>query len=127
MADEIRMKKIVSFFREELNRLVTTEFSDPVFDNAFVSFPEIKVSRDMSVAHVNVSVLGDDELREKIVEILNGSSVFIRGEIRKISSLRKIPSFVFHADKSIETAAMIDGIISNLEIPPDEEPAEETD
>lgn len=119
MPDEIRMKKIEAFFRNELARLVSRELDDPVFEDKIISFPEISVSRDLSVANVKVSLLGNGSQLSEIVEALNAASGFIRNEIMQVSDLRKIPWFKFHEDRSIETASKIEGILDMLEIPPE--------
>lgn len=121
MPDERRMKKIESFFRDELCRLVSRELDNPIFENVIISFPDISVSRDLSVADVRVSVLGDSAKMTEIVTALNDASTFIRGEIMKVSDLRKTPKFKFHEDRTIEMASKIDGILDMLDIPPEPE------
>lgn len=124
MPTDIRIKRIEAFLLQEISRIVFREFKDPLFENKLLSFSGIKVSRDLAIAHVSVSLLGDDNLLEEIVETLNNAESIIRREIRKISDLRKIPVFVFHCDRTMENAARIDKILDSLNIPP--ETSEET-
>lgn len=124
MPDDIRMKRIASFFRNELNRIVTRELKNPVFDNVLISFEEIKISRDLSTARVAVSVFGDDGRREDVVRALNEAKSMIRREIMKVSELRKVPVFIFEDDRTIETAAKLEQILDSLDIPPEEEESE---
>jgi len=120
MPDDIRIKRIAAFFQQELARIVSRELKDPVFENRVISFPEIKVSRDLSVAHVMVSVLGDSSLTAQVVDALNKAEALIRRAIRDVSELRRTPLFVFHEDHTIEAALKIESILDSLDIPPEE-------
>jgi len=123
MPDDIRIKRIEAFFLQELSRIVSRELKNPVFENKLISFPGIKVSRDLSIAHVSVTVLGDQTVLAVIVTALTAAESVIRREIREVCDLRKIPKFVFHEDRSMEQAAKIDKILDSLVIPPEEPPA----
>jgi len=120
MPDPVRMKRIAAFFQQELSRIVSRELKDPLFENKVISFPEVKVSKDLSVAHVKVSVFGESSDISAIVEALNEAEHVIRHEIMQVSDFRRTPQFIFHEDHSIEYAAQIDSILDNLEIPPEE-------
>src|SRR3989304_4070676 len=124
MPDDIRMKRIASFFRTELTRIVTREFKNPLFDKALITFSDIRISKDLSNAQVDVSVFGDGDLRTQVGAALNKATKLIRREIMNVSDLRKIPEFTFHEDRTIEMAAKMDQILDSLEIPPEEEPDE---
>jgi ribosome-binding factor A len=121
MPDDIRMKRIEAFFREELARLVSRELRDPIFEKQIISFSEINVSRDLSNANVRVTVLGDGSSLTEIVKALNVATSFIRSEIMKVSDLRRVPRFKFHEDRTIETASKIESILDTLDIPPGED------
>jgi ribosome-binding factor A len=127
MPDEIRVKRIAAFLQKELSRIVSRELKDPVFDGKLISFNSIKVSRDLSVAHVNVSVFGDGSDLHEIVDTLTEVEPLIRRRIGRVSELRKIPNFVFHEDRTMEIAAKIDRILNSLDIPPEEPEKEESE
>jgi ribosome-binding factor A len=126
MPDDRRIKRIESFFRDELSRLVSRELDNPIFENVIISFPEIKVSKDLSNANVLVSVFGDSSRLTEIVKALNDAAAFIRNEIMQVTELRKTPVFKFHEDHTMETAARIDGILNMLDIPPESDDSEES-
>jgi ribosome-binding factor A len=120
MPDDIRMKRIAAFFQQEISRIVTRELKDPVFENLLISFPEIRVNRDLSVAIVMVSVLGDGSDAGRVVEALNRAEPIIRREIADVSDLRRTPRFEFREDHTIENASKIESILDMLDIPPEE-------
>ena len=123
MPDNIRMKRIESFFRKELSRIVSRELKDPVFEDKLISFTQIKISRDLSSAQVYVSVLGggDNNGTPSVVIALNKAVNLIRSEILAVSDLRRIPHFKFHEDYAIEAASKIESLLNTIEIPPEEE------
>lgn len=121
MPDNIRMKRIEAFFREELARLVSRVLHDPIFERKIISFSEIDVSRDLSTANVRVTVLGDESRLTEIVKALNVATSFIRSEIMQVSKLRNVPRFKFHEDRTIESASKIESILNMLDIPPGED------
>lgn len=121
MPDNIRMKRIEAFFREELARLVSRVLHDPIFERKIISFSEIDVSRDLSTANVRVTVLGDESRLTEIVKALNVATSFIRSEIMQVSKLRNVPRFKFHEDRTIESASKIEGILNMLDIPQGED------
>ncbi len=124
MADEIRMKRIAAFFLKELSRIVSRELKDPVLEGKLISFPDVNISRDLSKAHVKVSILGNGADLAEVVRVLNSAEKFIRHEIMAVSDFRRIPVFVFHKDTSIETAVRVEGILDMLDIPSDELPTD---
>jgi ribosome-binding factor A len=120
MPDEIRMRRIEAFFLQELAGIVQRELKNPIFHCRLVSFPSIKVSRDLTTAHVAVSVFGDASQTAEIVKALNDAEPVIRKQIRAVSDLRRTPVFTFHEDYTMENAARMDKILDSLDIPPPE-------
>jgi ribosome-binding factor A len=123
MPDDIRIKRISAFIQQELSRIVMRELKNPIFHNKLISFPEVKVSKDLSNSTVLVSVFGADSELDEVVAALNKAEPLIRRLIMDVSELRRVPVFVFRADKTIANASKIDEILDSLQIPP-EEPGE---
>ncbi|MFH1676530.1 MAG: 30S ribosome-binding factor RbfA [bacterium] len=120
MPDDRRIKRIEAFMLQELARIVSRELKDPVFDNKVISFPDIKVSKDLSIALVSVSVFGKNANPDEVVVKLNSITGIIRKLIMDVCDLRKVPVFTFHLDRTIERASKIDSILNSLVIPPAE-------
>jgi ribosome-binding factor A len=120
MPDEIRLKRIEAFFLQELSRIVSRELRNPIFEGKLICFLSTKVSRDLSIAHVAVSVLGDSKSSNEVIEALNKAEPVIRRELMKVSDLRRVPKMVFHEDRTMENAARIDSLLDSLDIPPAE-------
>jgi len=120
MPDNIRMKRIEAFLQKELSRIVSRELKDPVFENKLISFTEISVSKDLSQANVQVSVLSSSNPPSQVVKALNKAEKIIRAEIHAVSDLRRTPVFTFHEDYAIEAASKMESLLDTIEIPPEE-------
>lgn len=67
-----------------------------------VSVVEVRASRDLSHAHVYISVLGDAQARKDCSAALRSATGFIRREIVRRIRLRIAPELHFVFDESIE-------------------------
>ena len=126
MPDDIRIKRIRALFQQELARIVSRELENPIFEGKLISFPDIKVSRDLTTARVMVSVFGDNADRAAVVAALNEAESLIRRQIMAACELRRVPVFTFVEDHTMEAASRIESILDMLDIPP-ELPDDQTD
>ena len=113
--------------QQKYARLIQKEISDifqrdkkGILDNAFITLADVKVSPDLSVAKIYISMLLEKE-REKILEKINARKREIRKELgeRIGKQVRIIPELVFYIDEVEENAQRIEELIKNLNIPPE--------
>lgn len=113
--------------QQKFGRLIQKELSDifqrdkrGILENAFVSIVEVKVSPDLSVAKVYLSMLMASD-KQKVLDRVNGNKKEIRKALgEKIGKqVRIIPELAFFVDEVEENARRIDDIIKNLNIPPE--------
>jgi ribosome-binding factor A len=95
--------------RRELAEIVQDEIKDPRL--GFISFTEVRMSRDLSHAVIYCSVLNSEQLNESI-DILNSAVGFIRKSIGRRIRARIVPTLKFVADESIIRGAAMDELIS---------------
>ena len=67
-----------------------------------VSVVEVRASRDLSHAHIYVSVLGDEKQKKDCAAALRSASGYIRRELAHRMRLRISPELHFIVDESIE-------------------------
>lgn len=113
--------------QQKYARLIQKEISDifqrdkkGILDNAFVTLADVKVSPDLSVAKVYISMLLAKD-KEKVLEKINTRKREIRKELgEKIGKqVRIVPELVFYIDEVEENAQRIEDLIKNLNIPPE--------
>ena len=83
-----------------------------VFDGAMVTVTEVRVSPDLSIAKVYVSIF-PSEKASKVMWILEDNVRQYRGELgRKVSSqLRIVPEIAFYLDTTLDYAEHIEELL----------------
>jgi ribosome-binding factor A len=113
--------------QQKFSRLIQKELSDifqrdkrGILENAFISIVDVKVSPDLSVAKIYLSMLLASD-KEKVLERINTNKKEIRRALgEKIGKqVRIIPELAFFIDEVEENAKRIEDIIKNLNIPPE--------
>ena len=114
-----RSQRMAEQLRRELAEIVRDEIKDPRL--GFVSFTEVRMSRDLSHAVIYCSVFnagqgdpGQDsqKQRNESIEILNRAVGFIRKEIARRIRARIVPTLKFVIDESVSRGAAMDDLIS---------------
>ena len=111
-AEFSRTQRLGEQIKRDLALLIQRELKDPRIGMVTVNF--VDLSKDLSYAEVNITVLVADDSDEKIIEsltILNEASIFLRMELGRALKVRKIPHLRFHYDDSLKRGARINALI----------------
>jgi len=115
--------------QQKYNRLIQRDISDifqkdkmGIFANTFVSVVDVKISPDLSVAKIYLSMMLVKN-KEELLETINRHKSEIRRDLgNKIGKqVRIVPELIFIIDEVEEKASRLDQIIDNLDIPPTDE------
>jgi len=104
-----RSQRMAEQLRRDLAEIVRNDIKDPRL--GFVSFTEVRMSRDLSHAVIYCSVLNSEDQLES-VEILNHAVGFIRKEIAHRIRARIVPTLKFVIDDSVIRGEAMDELIS---------------
>ena len=113
-----RIEKHESLIHQVINEYLIRE-GKSFLRNEFVTIMGIKLSPDLSVALIFVSVLNNEKsqfVEERLSERKYDVKQFLARSIGK--KIRKIPEIKFILDSSEHDASRINKIISDLDIPP---------
>ncbi len=119
-----RSQRMAEQLRRELADIVRDEIKDPRL--GFVSFTEVRMSRDLSHAVVYCSVFsantndlaegnpdGKSQEQQRVsIEILNRAVGFIRKKIARRIQARIVPTLKFAIDDSVTRGAAMDNLIN---------------
>jgi ribosome-binding factor A len=114
--------------QQKFSRLIQKELSDifqhdrkGILGNTFITIADVKVSPDLSVAKVFISMMLAKD-KQKTFENLNLHKRDIRKALgeRIGKQVRIVPELIFVLDEVEENAKRIEDLIKNLNIPPDE-------
>lgn len=96
-----RSARVSSQIQKELALILQRGINDPRL--GFITVNEVKVSKDLAVAKIYITVLNADEQAKKNnVEWLNESAPVIRTELAASMRLRHIPELRFFYDDSFD-------------------------
>lgn len=108
-----RMGRINKELQREISELIRTEIKDPRL-SAMTTVLRVEATQDLKYAQVYISVLGNDEQKESVMEGLKNAAGFIRRELAHKINLRNTPELTFHLDTSTEYAIKMSKLIDEV-------------
>lgn len=97
-----RTERVASVIRDVVAEGIRTQLSDPRLE-PWTSITRVQVSPDLTVAHINVSVMSENPARRKLcVQALQAASGRLRAMLARRLVTRQIPRLEFHLDESVQ-------------------------
>jgi ribosome-binding factor A len=117
MAGTTRQQKFARLIQKELSDIFLRD-KRGILENAFVTISEVRVSPDLGVAKVYISMMLAKD-KQAILDRINARKKEIRKALGdKIArQVRVIPELIFYRDEVEEEAQRMDNLIGNLNIP----------
>jgi ribosome-binding factor A len=112
-----RQKQVARQVQKDLGEIFLQKSS--LWQGAFITITEVKVTPDLGIARVYLSVLqAQDE--NKVLELVEDKKALIRQELgQKVRhQLRKVPELNFFIDTTLAQAEKMEKLFENLHIPP---------
>lgn len=106
-----RSVRVNDLLREEIAMIIMRKMKDPRL--GFVTVTGVKVTDDLKLARVYISVLKKEEM-EKTLKILNSAGNFIRSELARVIKMKSIPQLEFFYDSSVEYGERIDTLLRQI-------------
>lgn len=110
---QLRVGELVRHAVTEL--LARGELPDPVFARAFVTIPEVRMSPDLRLATVYVT-LHERGLEKAVLKAFDGSRKQLRTEVAHRVNLKFAPDLRFRIDDRLDEAARIDALLRSPEV-----------
>lgn len=109
----VRTEKVASLIKHELGEIFQRNFS--MDEYGFMTVTEVRVSPDLKIAKVFVSIFGDVKRKERSMELLKREKGFIRSELGHNIRLKFTPSITFFLDESLDQAMNINKILNQIQ------------
>jgi ribosome-binding factor A len=107
-----RPESVGRFVQKSLSELLFSEVKDPRI--GYVTITGCRVSKDLKVARVFVSVMGSEEERSMSLEALGRAAPFLRHKLAGQLQIRHTPELIFDYDDSIERGARVSKLLDGL-------------
>ena len=120
MNESKRQLKFSKLIQKDLSDIFQKNKSG-IFTNQFVTIADVRMSPDLSVAKIYLSMLLVKD-QAALLDKINEHKSEIRWELgNKIGKqVRIVPELVFYIDDVEEQASKLDNLIDNLNIPPED-------
>ena len=106
-----RIEKVESLLKQEISSILLFKLHDPVF--GFMTVTKVKVSPDLKIAKIYISVL-EKENRKITLDKINGAAGFVRSELSSRVHMRYIPEVKFFLDDTLDYVEKIDNLIKKI-------------
>jgi len=111
-----RTDQVGAQVREEIMSIIRRDLKDPRI--GFVSITEVRMSADLRLARVRVSVLGNEAAQKSSLAGLESAKGLIRRQLgRRLENLKFSPELHFELDPSIEYSVHISKLLREI-LPP---------
>lgn len=109
--ESTRQQKIARLIQKDLSDIMLS-YSRKVH-GTLISVSEVRVSPDLSIAHVYLSIFPHDKV-ESTLDMIEQNHGAIRGEMGRLErhQLRIIPELHFHLDDTLDRMEHIDQLLS---------------
>lgn len=107
-----RVRKVEIAIQKELGEILQREIKDPRI--GFVTVTKVKVTPDLRIANIYISIYDSDEEKEQSIKGLESAKKYIRSLLGKRLDLKFTPEIKFFFDESIEEGIRISKLISEI-------------
>lgn len=107
-----RKTRVEHGMRDALTEMIAADVRDPrVHAPTMLTVSRVELNVDLSVAHVYVSIVGDDATADAAIEGLSKAAGFLRGPLGRRLALQRAPELRFFLDPTIDISAKLASIV----------------
>jgi len=108
----VRTDRVASIVKQEIGTILQKNFT--VAESGLITVTEVRMSPDLKIAKIFVSIFGDGTKKDKGLAFLEEQKSFIRSELGHHIRLKFTPSITFHLDDSLDRAMKIQNILNQI-------------
>ena len=115
MAQGRRVERVAALIRKETSELLMNGIRDERVHQGMVSITDVEVSGDLQHCKIFVSVFGEAQDKEQVLDGLQAASGYLRGELGRRLQMRRAPEVVFQLDRGLERGTSVLGLLNRLD------------
>lgn len=108
-----RSNRVAELIHKEVSALLLKGLKDPRI--GFVTITAVDVTRDLHLARVYFTVMGDEAARKNTEKGLSSSIPYVRRELGRVLRMRHVPDILFQYDSSLEYGSRIESLIRKIQ------------
>lgn len=109
-----RADRVRKALMREISDIIRKHVKDPRLANEVISITDVDVSGDLRHAKIFVSVFGEQEVQDQIMEILKEWTPQVRSEVGKRIRLHHTPEIQFYLDTSLERGSRVTRLLDQI-------------
>ncbi len=114
MSQGRRVERVASLIRREVSQILINGIRDERVQKGLVTVTEVEVSGDLQHCKVFVSILGPKVEQEDVLNGLDASRGFFKGELGRRLHMRRAPEVIFQLDRGIEKGTSVLNLLNKL-------------
>jgi len=95
-----------------MGSLLLRELNDPTL--GFITVTEVRMTPDLRLAKIYVSIFGSEEIRQKTMRYLEGQIPHVRGILGSHVRLKFTPAVQFYLDETMEKVERLEKIFKQI-------------
>ncbi len=117
----IRQQQVASLIKRTLSEIFIKEGRN-IYNNAFVTITQVRLTPDLSVARIYLSVYNIQD-KEDVITMISENEYGIRRLLgnRIRNKVRHIPELEFYLDDTLDEVYKMDKLLDGLDIQPEKE------
>ena len=108
-----RAVRVGDQLRVEITEILAREVHDPGI--GFLTVTRVKVTPDLQQARIYYTTLGDEKARKDTGKALGRATPFLRRQVARRMTFKRVPELQFFYDESIEQHDRIERILREIE------------
>ena len=115
MAQGRRVERVAALIRKETSELLINGIRDERVHKGMVSITSVEVAGDLQRCKIFVSIFGEPNDQNEVLEGLEAASGYLRGELGRRLQMRRAPEVKFQLDRGLEKGTSVLGLLNQLE------------
>ncbi|HTR80119.1 MAG TPA: 30S ribosome-binding factor RbfA [Bacteroidota bacterium] len=108
----VRTERVASLLRHELGTIISREYSGG--ELGFSTVTEVRVTPDLKIAKIYVSILGSPEVRTKTLARLESEKAQLRSTLAAHINMRFTPALQFYQDDTMDRVENLERLIKKI-------------